>query len=197
MSGRLFYVIGIADHLVRNCLNAMRLLAEPSSKGDAHITIRGPYERKINVKPFERIVAGTTVSVIGAGSFFCEGQSTVFLRCGFPEIEMVWHKPNYVEINAHITIYDGKDRDFASTLLSHLSFRRLYFSFPATKLMPLRSLPGQTNLDLRMSIDLGAVERAANVEIDWRNIHLIGYEQRFIYIDAFADFLKNELRGVC
>ena len=172
----------------------MRLLAEPSSKSDAHITVRGPYQREINIEPLGKIVAGTTVSVIGAGSFFEERQSTVFLKCGFPEMRMVWHKPDYAEMSSHITIYDGKDRDFASTLLSHLLQRRLFFSFPATKLMPLKSLAGQTSLDLRMSIDFSEVQKITRVEIDWQNIHLMESKQRLTYIDILSDFFQNEVR---
>lgn len=189
MTQRVFYVIGIADRLVRCVFNAMRLISDPNAKGETHVTVRGPYTKEVDLP--EQLLGGTSLSVFGAGCFFEDQQSTVFLRCGFPEMQRVWDKRGHRDINGHLTIYDGNERDFASRLLTLLSDRKLYFTFQGTNLHILKSSRGQWTLDLRMAIDFDVINRVFSTEVDWANVHKMEPSERLIYIGLLADFLRE------
>ncbi len=152
---RVFYVIYVEDKRIGSCLDAVRLLCDPSKRTRAHITVRGPYSRKLgvqHVRRFNKVLQGETVRIGEPGSFFEHGQNTVFLRCESPSLQSVWHKPDY-GYNPHLTLYDGDSRLFAEELLAILRSRKLTFCVRSLRLTPLFSVRGQHSFGLKADIE--------------------------------------------
>lgn len=128
---RFFYVVHLADRQAQDALNLMRYAAVPSAKREAHITVRGPYARRLPSSFVQRIsgdVEGVPIEVVGAGTFFSSRQNTVFLRCESPALAGVWHKPDYNDYTPHITVYDGDDRRKAEDIYSVLAEANIRFT---------------------------------------------------------------------
>ena len=107
MASRMFHVLYVPDGLIADCIDAIRVLAHPSEKHRAHITVRGPYQRASNrLDSVNRSIESSEINIDGSGNFFESGQNTVYLRCRSPNLESVWYKPDY-GFNPHITLYDG------------------------------------------------------------------------------------------
>ena len=155
---RYFYVMEISDLKLRCMINAMRVLADPETTEDAHVTLRGPYKQKIEMSKFNEILIGKTVSVFGAGKFFRGDQATVYLRCGFKDLDKVWNKPDYQGRNCHITIYDGEDIEFARLLFENLKEHKLFFWFEGSELIEQPDEVGQRELVGLWNRDLACVE---------------------------------------
>lgn len=118
-----FYVIGFADTRVADILNIMRFAANTEAKRTAHITIRGPYRRRLPkavVRRFSQTITGAQICINGAGTFFDKQQNTVYLHCDSAAIKKVWHKPHH-SYTPHITIYDGGERKKAQQIYQQLA----------------------------------------------------------------------------
>lgn len=120
-----FYVVYPSNKNLRNLLNALKLLANENQRTEAHITVRGPYEKKLSkktIKRFSNIVGEEVLSISKVDNFFDFNQNTVFFDCEQNEnLKAVWKKDSYNDFRPHITIYDGEDRDFAEKLYNILS----------------------------------------------------------------------------
>lgn len=120
---RIFYGVYIEDVRLSACLDLIRLLGEPEYYRRCHITVRGPYTRKLSENDLERF-NGTlnevlhTLSVLGVGSFFLGAQNTVILECEIVGVRDIWHKPSYQDGIPHITLYDGKSRQMALAVMA-------------------------------------------------------------------------------
>ena len=148
----IFYALGITDNALSSCLDAVRLLSNPTEKHTAHITVSGPHKRRKNTEELEKlnsVIRGKSLTVSGVGQFFSETQNTVFLKCTSPSLRLIWNKSDY-EFNPHITIYDGGDRLYAEALLEFLEDHRLSFSFCAEQLFVIRSAKGQKSMGLQV-----------------------------------------------
>ena len=166
---RLFYVVYLADPFVQSCLDLIRYLAEWSEKTPAHITVRGPYDRRLPAKIEQEIDAtmrGAKVDVLGVSAFLNQHQNTIYLRCSAPELSHVWYKPNY-PFNPHLTLYDGDDRAFADDLLAGLNSVAGQFPMTARGVDYIVSIKGERVLPTtRLSIDLACKELKINIEKD-------------------------------
>ena len=129
-----FYIIEIKDPIVRCLVNAMRVLADPNTSDESHITLRGPQKRAIDLKRLNSRAPNIQVSVIGAGNFFKDTQNTVFFRCGFPLMDEVWFKPDFPGRNAHTIIYDSENYDLAYQMFHIINKYNIYFNFHATEI---------------------------------------------------------------
>jgi hypothetical protein len=120
-----FYVVYPANKELRNLLNALKVIADENQRTEAHITVRGPYVKKLSkndVKKFSDIIANEILHISRVDNFFAFNQNTVFFSCEENEsLKSIWKKITYNEFRPHITIYDGKDRDFAIKLHKKLS----------------------------------------------------------------------------
>jgi len=110
-----FYVLHVKEKSLSDCLDAIRFLCDPAEKQKAHITVRGPYQRKIDIRSVNDKVAGRIVSIDGVDNFFAYNQNTVFFHCSAPVLTTVWKKPDF-PFNPHLTIYDGRSTEFAHRL---------------------------------------------------------------------------------
>lgn len=131
------YVTYIKEPEIRSLVNFAKLVCNPKSRSEAHVSIRGPYKHKINndiLTKYNAILSGSKILVSGIGSFINENQNTVFLKCKSESIKKVWTRKNKYGYNPHITIYDNSLKSFASSLFNELQKLSIRFSFTATKL---------------------------------------------------------------
>jgi hypothetical protein len=165
---RVFYVFYSSDQHDQSVLDAICYLADPSEKNRAHVTVRGPYTQKRGVPAVSRAVDGSEIVVTGVDAFLEPGQNTVFFAVSAPTLTAVWYKPDYPDSRPHLTIYDGKSREFAIKLRARLQQVNPRFRFQATPLAPLVTKKGQGSFDLRAAFDQDLVKSVtgANVSAD-------------------------------
>ncbi len=135
---RIFYVLYFEDQFVRNCLEAIRLFCNPLERHSAHITVRGPYSRKIDIERINDRIKFDSVLIDNVGNFFESNQNTVFFNCSSPALKSIWNKPDY-PFNPHITVYDGDSRDFAARVHGVLKARNYLVRARVGGLTPLLS----------------------------------------------------------
>jgi 2'-5' RNA ligase len=113
-----FFVIYCEDSNLSTILDGIKLIANPEQGSKTHMTVRGPYTSRNNLghfhKSWNNVIHGENIEIEGIDKFFNQNQNTVFFRCQETEkLKSIWKKFNYNEFHPHITVYDGKDRDFA------------------------------------------------------------------------------------
>lgn len=120
-----FYVLYPSNKNLRNLLNALKVIADENQRTEAHITVRGPYVKKLSkkdVKKFSDIISNEVLSISKVDNFFAFNQNTVFFNCEENEnLKAIWKKITYNDFKPHITIYDGNDREFAIKLFKKLA----------------------------------------------------------------------------
>ncbi len=109
---RIFYGVYIEDVELSAAIDLVRWLAEPDYYRRCHVTVRGPYERRLSdadVDRFNKVLhqSGNAMTILEPGSFFFGKQSTAILRCEVVGIRDIWHKPDFQQGEPHITLYDG------------------------------------------------------------------------------------------
>lgn len=115
-----FVAVGFSDSRISRLFDLARIVLEPEFARPAHITLRGPYKQK---KDISEPVLGRDVGKITVGrpgTFFGDGQHTVFLNVDIFGVSDFWHKPSYPDGKPHLSIYDGQDRNFAWNVMSVL-----------------------------------------------------------------------------
>jgi 2'-5' RNA ligase len=187
---RYFYVIYIKDEILGRYLNAIRYIGNPKEKNDAHITVRGPYNRPLtNIKRYNDIISNEEIIIKSVGTFFGEKQNTVFLTCEATKLKEVWHKSDY-EYNPHIALYDGNSRQFAESLVAILNSHLINFSFKVDKLSLLKSEKGQADYKLRLNTNLMYINNKINKNLSYQDIDNLDIKSRVEIIDALTSFLS-------
>ena len=182
---RVFYVVYFRNRRLQYSLDAMRFIANPSEKNYAHITVRGPYQQRYNLKGMDRIVDGTEVLAHGVGSFFGYSQNTVFIKCHSKILRDVWKKKDY-EFNPHVTIYDGESRKFAEMLLERLNHLTMRFRFVVGGLHPLVSRSGQYSMELSQAFDEVLFAEVTGTHVSASGVDCLSDETRVALIELFA-----------
>ena len=192
MASRTFYVLYVPDGLIANCIDAIRVLANPTEKHRAHITVRGPYQRAISsLDTINRGIEGSRIDIYGSGNFFESDQNTVYLACQSPQLEAAWYKRDY-GFNPHITLYDGSSHEFARKLWDVVSSRTYETSFIAGPLKALiSSQKHQGGMALQADLDLRLLHEIADVGPDAGMVDKIGEEARLAAISKLCDYLSN------
>ena len=139
----IFYGVHIINLELAAALDLIRFFAEPDFFRRTHITIRGPYQKRLGVK-FEKSIekrfseSGRLLEVVGVGSFFIgrekSNQNTVILKCELAGADSVWKKPDFQDGKPHITLYDGPSRSFALALRNTLNKYNFQFSAKTTNI---------------------------------------------------------------
>lgn len=186
---KLFYVIFVKDEILGSYLNAIRYLSNPNEKHNAHITVRGPYKVQIDVSRYNKIINNEIISIKEVGTFFEGEQNTVFLRCESEKLEEVWQKPDY-GYNPHITLYDGKSKNFARDLVKILNSHLINFSFKADKLSLLQSIKGQSDYRLSLEANLKYIGAIIEKSLSHTLVEKMTEEQRLELIDKITDHLS-------
>ena len=187
-SKRLFYVVYFLDPTVQALLDAIRLLSNTLEKGRAHITIRGPYSRPQSFSKLERLIRGTQVCAEGLGTFFDEGQNTVFIRCNSEYLRKAWKKTDY-GYNPHITLYDGDSREFAEHLLAKLPALNQQFQIKADGISPLLSNRGQRSWYLMSAFNSPLISSILGTELNADKLKDLSTRTRLEYVEALAQNL--------
>lgn len=115
-----FVSVGFSDSRVGKLFDLARIILEPEFARPAHITLRGPYKNRKDISPS---ILGKDVGKIGIGrpgTFFAENQSTVFLAVEILGVSDFWYKPDFPNGTPHLSIYDGRDRQFAWSVFNVL-----------------------------------------------------------------------------
>jgi len=178
-----FYVIYPSNDNVRIYINAIRVIAEENQRTQVHITVRGPYKKRLSElkeKEYSSLIQGEKLIVNGIGNFFELNQNTIFFECEENlKLKKIWKKTSYMEYKPHITIYDGKDRDFAHDLYNVLEKNFKAFPFIVNELSWLEPKDkeklelfhlktvidfGSLSNELGQSLNLSIIEKLSNVE---------------------------------
>jgi len=120
-----FYGIYLKSEAISTVLDLIRFIGEPDAIRLSHITLRGPYTSKINPLTLRNInenpIFDWTVTLLGPRTFFSTKQSTVLIAVDLGSLDRLVYKPDFPDSLPHITLYDGPDRNFASSLYDLLS----------------------------------------------------------------------------
>ena len=161
-------------------LDSIRFIAEPTEKARTHVTVGGPFDDASHVKKPTLQTQGSSLHILGVGSFFSERQNTVFLKCDSEYLKRVWNKKHY-GYNPHITIYDGSDRDFAVSLYQELNRQRIFFNVQIGDVELLSTVKGQQAFDLMLAVDWDFIRWAAGRSIDNLSVrHFMPWERKMI-----------------
>lgn len=106
----IFYGVYIKNQDLGFLFDALRFIAQPDALRRAHITVRGPYERRIDIEQFNQNPLGD-LAITKPGHFFFNQQQTVFLHCEIVGIWDVWKKPDIRNGVVHLTVYDGNNKE--------------------------------------------------------------------------------------
>ncbi len=166
----IIYAIKIENQLIASVLNFVKYLCAPGSKTEVHLSVRGPYKRKLSnnkVEEFNKIINNSIIHINGVGNFFQEGQNTVFLKCESNEIKKAWYKKGYNYV-PHLTIYDGNNIAFAHDLFDVIDKQKIKLDFYASKLILYDNSMKNTSLLLKSDIDNKIIKDI--LDIDWLSI---------------------------
>jgi hypothetical protein len=187
---RVFYVLYIHDPELSDCLEAVRLLANPAERSPAHITVRGPYQRKLSLDHLSERISGKSILVYKVGNFFQSGQNTVFFACLSPDLPSIWKKNDF-GFNPHITIYDGDSASFARKLYSVMQRYNYSFRFTAGRLEPLVSLRKQNGFRLQLAFNQPLVSKILGERLTPKDVPKLSTTVRFKYIDKISAYISE------
>jgi hypothetical protein len=182
---------GIREPEIDQILNFIRYIANTSEKRKAHVTVIGPVSETSNIELKNSIIEDQKILVTEPGCFFNGKQNTVYLKCAAASIRSVWKK-NFPDYTPHISIYDGKSRQFAEQLLNLFKKLDITFTFHATSLFEILLHKHQLSLDLVLSIDFSYIGKVTKIKIDPNNA--VGYSEskRLQIILSAASFLNRK-----
>jgi len=183
-----FYVLHVKAKPLADCLDAIRFLCDPLQKQRAHVTVRGPYRKRISVNKLNDKVSGGIVSFDGVGNFFSSHQNTVFFRCSAPRLKAVWNKPDF-PFNPHLTIYDGKSAEFAHRLFELVSRYQYPLRFRAEQLEAIESKKGQSSMSLALAFNSDLVRKAIGQGIVAADVPGLSEHERLKMIDRLCRYL--------
>lgn len=187
-----FFVIYFKNELIKKVLNGLRLVADPTQNNVAHLTVKGPYVSKQMKKLHEdkQLIEGKSIHIIGVGNFFSEHQNTVFFKCEEKiELTKIWQSKNiktYKEFHPHITIYDGKDRNYAIHLFETLHSHNINLSLEVDELDLYSTNDKFTLMNLHHSVDYKLLSEAAGHDVTSQEILSLDEHSRLKIIDKLS-----------
>lgn len=190
-----FYVAYPANEQLRGLINSLKILADDKQRTEAHITVRGPYKKRLSqsdVEKFSRIVSGENLSILGVDNFFAFNQNTVFFKVDENEkLRKVWKKITYNDFKPHITIYDGDNIEYAIKLFNVLRENFSPFQYRIEKLSWLKpkSIDELKFFHLKSIFKYEIIERIINKSFSIETINNISNSERLEMIQDVADYL--------
>jgi len=120
-----FYVLYPEEEMIRRYINAIKILSDSKQRTEAHITVRGPYKKRLSnelIKNYSNVISGESLIISDVQNFFAFNQNTVYFKCSHNDnLKKIWNKITYNSFTPHITLYDGGDRNFAIKLYNKLA----------------------------------------------------------------------------
>ncbi|CAC9624465.1 hypothetical protein [uncultured Gammaproteobacteria bacterium] len=197
-----FYVLYPKNEKIKDTLNAIKILSDDSQRTAAHITVRGPYSKKLaksRVDGYSKGIANTLLHFSEVANFFDYGQNTVFFKCDDNEkLRKIWKKTGYKDFKPHITLYDGTDKVFAKKLFERLqqSFKSFDFKVDCLSFLESKSSDEMDFYRQRLKQDLVNYQYfkdVLNIDIDKDKIKTIDEHHKLNYISKLnAQLYKNE-----
>jgi len=196
-----FYVVYPSNPELRNILNTLKVIADEDQRTEAHITIRGPYQKKrpniSDVNRWSSTIEGEQVQVNKVDNFFAYNQNTVFFSCGDNRmLKKIWKKFTYNEFRPHITIYNGPDRKYSFKVFETLaeSFKPfLYKINELSRLQPKDEIQFNRlvrEVDLQFTKEILMKELA---EVDFNNIT---NKRRIEYLRLVSKYLYETFEAI-
>ena len=166
----------------------MREFGNPKTESGIHITVRGPYSRRIPsnvVAKFENVIRHDPIFIRGVDFFQNQTENVVYIRAHSASLKQIWWKPDFsvkeFGFNPHITLHKTPDIEFARTISDFLKkenielicheFRLISFTSKQGDLFPIDSpLRDRQFGDLsdHAHVFPDTLHRAANVVEDYR-----------------------------
>jgi hypothetical protein len=187
---KVFYVLHIREKELADCVDAIRFICNPAEKQRAHLTVRGPYRKRINTTAISRKIVGEIVSIDSVGNFFDSGQNTVFFRCSAADLKSVWSKPHY-PFNPHITLYDSNSSEFAHRLFAVMSKYSYRMKFQADHLEAIESRKGQDSLSLALAFNSKLISRLGGERVTVSAIQTFSEEHRLTIVERLCEHLST------
>jgi hypothetical protein len=191
---KVFYVLHIKEKALADCVDAIRFICNPAEKQRAHLTVRGPYRKRIDTTAISRRIIGDTVSIDSVGNFFDSGQNTVFFHCSAADLKSVWSKPHY-PFNPHITLYDSNSSEFARRLFAVMSKYSYCMKFQADELEAIESRKGQDSLSLALAFNSRLVSRLGGEKVTPSAIQTFSEEHKLTLVERLCEHLSSLSAG--
>ncbi len=196
-----FYVLYPKDKVTKNILDAIKVLSDDSQRTGAHITVRGPYSKKLRqskVDTCSQDITDTSLHFSKVGNFFDYGQNTVFFKCDDNEnLRKIWNKKGYEDFEPHVTLYDGTDKKFAERLFYKLQQNFQPFEFKVDKLSYLESKSKSSDTmgfyrhRLKQDfVNFKPLKDILNTDIDKEKISKIKEHNKLKYIGKLCQNIK-------
>lgn len=187
-----FYVTYPSNENVRNLINAIRVIAEENQRTQVHITVRGPYKKRISgkkIKELSYVINGEQIKVIDVDNFFDSNQNTVFFRCEVNlNLKKVWEKKSYKEYNPHITIYNGLDNFFAREIFKVLKqdFKPFKYQIDGLSWLEPKSKEKLELFHLKSVIDFKKMSEILGCEINLTTIKNMNQKDRIKFVSKLS-----------
>lgn len=194
-------VLYISDDIVGPHLELLRNVCEPASMSRPHITVR--YFERLSVPQEHLSTKVTHIDLIEPGTFSLEAtdpeaRKTVFIRCKSDDLAPLEHKPHYPASEFHITIYDGRDTEFANDLLEVLKSFDWRFRVPLPRATTLTKIeikprrPRRVPAPRTYSDTLKSIFYSATSEhLSWQYLADLPYSRRLELSKAICDHLSR------
>jgi len=196
-----FYVVYPSSEKIRLLVNAIRVIAEENQRTQVHITVRGPYSKRLSQpkeKEYSSIISKEEICVKGVSNFFESNQNTVFFECEEnSNLRKIWKKTTYKDYNPHITLYDGNDKLFASELFEVLNQGFKSFSFRINEISWLepKNKEKLALFHLINIVDFDNLSKELGQELKLSNIGDLSNDARLRYISILSKKLYNQKKG--
>lgn len=189
----IIYAIKIKEPEISTILNLVKYLCAPNSKTEVHVSVRGPYKRKMDVEKIEELnkkIENTSIRIKEIGNFFLYNQNTVYLKCVSTSIQKVWDKKNY-GFNPHLTLYDGDDINFAAQLYQVLNQIGINISFKASALILYDTSKLDASTLLTLGIDTTILKEAIGLNLQLVDPAVYSTEEKLDLIKKCFIFLND------
>ena len=184
-----FIFLEFLDPEINTLLSGLKHEFGNSEAGnDIHITIRGPYYRRISredIAKYEHIVRDDPILIHGVDIFQNHKENVVYIRVRSDSLKKIWWKPDFpvkeFGFNPHITLHKTCDIEFARTISDFLKeediklicrdFRLVPFASKQGDFFPLDPEPRDRHfreLSNRGLVHPDILHRAANVVEEYR-----------------------------
>lgn len=193
-----FYVVYPYSENIRLLVNAIRVIAEENQRTQVHITVRGPYSKRLSQtkeQEYSSIIQGEEIHVKGVSNFFSSNQNTVFFDCEENQnLRKIWKKTTYKDYNPHITLYDGKDSVFAHKLYEILKQDFKAFSFKINEISWLepKNKEKLALFHLKNIVDFENLSILLGHELKLTKIGDLPNTERLRYISVLSKKLYNQ-----
>lgn len=153
----------VEDSLLRKYIDLAIFSLNPSEKWQAHVTVAGPFTRKVEIPRALSFLQ--QISIMGPGRFDNGAYQTVYLQVDGRDLLKHINKPDYRFAVPHLSIYNGKDKVLADKLFNEISSIGLYGRFYTTSFRVVES-KSQLGFEMAFGLDTSLLEETRGMSID-------------------------------